>query len=128
MSSVATAQIDPMEALHRQLRVAANAVAPPPKLTVSEWADNYRRLSSEASSEPGQWRTDRAIFQKGIMDAINDPDVREIVVMSSAQIGKTEIINNVIGYYVSQDPSPILLVMPSLEMAHAWSKDLLPQC
>ena len=35
------------------------------------------------------------------MDAINDLAVKEIVVMSRVQIGKTEIINNIIGYYVS---------------------------
>lgn len=52
-----------------------------------------------------------------------DPAVEAVVVMSSAQIGKTEIINNVIGYYIHLDPSPILLLQPTLEMAEAWSKD-----
>jgi len=43
--------------------------------------------------------------------------------MSSAQVGKTEIINNIIGYNVHLDPSPMLLLQPTLEMAEAWSKD-----
>lgn len=59
------------------------------------------------------------------MDAINDPAIREIWFMKSAQVGWTEILNNVIGYYVDQDPAPILLVQPTLEMAEAWSKDRL---
>ncbi|MDQ0114369.1 phage terminase large subunit family protein [Paenibacillus harenae] len=103
----------------------ARVVAPPPKLTISEWADLYRRLSSEASAEPGQWRTDRAPYQREIMDALNDDEVETIVVMSSAQVGKTELILNVIGYYVHQDPSPIMLVQPTLELAQAFSKDRL---
>jgi phage terminase large subunit GpA-like protein len=59
------------------------------------------------------------------MDAINDPAIREIWFMKSAQVGWTEVLNNVIGYYVDQDPAPILLVQPTLEMAEAWSKDRL---
>lgn len=59
------------------------------------------------------------------MDAINDPAIREIWFIKSAQVGWTEILNNVIGYFVDQDPAPTLLVQPTLEMAEAWSKDRL---
>lgn len=100
-------------------------LTPPPDLTVSEWADASRRLSPEASAEPGSWSTARAEYQRGIMDAVNDPAVSNIVVMSSAQIGKTEICNNVLGYHIDQDPAPILVVQPTLDMAQAWSKDRL---
>ena len=97
----------------------------PPKLTVSEWADERRRLSAEASAEPGNWYTSRAEYQRGIMDAFSEPGVHTVVVMSSSQVGKTEIENNVIGYHMDQDPAPILLMLPTLEMAQAWSKDRL---
>jgi len=100
-------------------------LTPPPNLTVSEWADANRRLSPEASAEPGSWSTARAEYQRGIMNAVNDPAVNNIVVMSSAQIGKTEICNNVLGYHIDQDPAPILVVQPTLDMAQAWSKDRL---
>jgi phage terminase large subunit GpA-like protein len=59
------------------------------------------------------------------MDSIADPLVSEVVVIKSAQVGWTEILNNAVGYYVSQDPAPILIVQPSVEMAEAWSKDRL---
>lgn len=101
------------------------ALEPPPLLTVSGWADQYRRLSPEASAEPGQWHTERAPYQRGIMDAINDPAVETVVVMSSAQIGKTEILLNVLGYKIDHDPGPVLLIQPTLEMAEAFSKDRL---
>lgn len=45
--------------------------------------------------------------------------------MTSAQIGKTEILNNILGYFVHQDPAPILFIQPTLDMAEAWSKDRL---
>jgi len=104
-------------------REARKTWAPPPILTVSEWADRERRLSSESSAEPGQWRTDRAPYQRGIMDAVADPSVKEVWVQKSAQVGWTEILNNVIGFHVDQDPAPMLLVQPTLEMAEAWAKD-----
>lgn len=106
-------------------REAYAVFAPPPNITVSEWSDRFRRLSPESSAEPGQWRTDRAPFQRGMMDAFNEPDVAGVVVMSSAQVGKTEFINNVVGYHIDQDPAPILLLQPTLEMAQTWSKDRL---
>lgn len=59
------------------------------------------------------------------MDAVADPLVREIWVMKSAQVGWTEILNNVIGFHVDQEHAPMLLVQPTLEMAEAWSKDRL---
>ena len=107
-------------------RHMARAVSPPPVLTVSEWADRYRKLSSESAAEPGQWNTDRAPYQRDIMDSINDPMVEDIVIMSSAQVGKTEIILNIIGFYIDYDPAPILVVQPTVTpMAQDFSKDRL---
>ena len=107
------------------VRKALRAFRPPPDLKVSDWSDRERKLSPEASAEPGQWLTSRAEYQRGIMDAFSDPAVEMVVVMSSAQVGKTEILNNVIGYHVAQDPSPMLVVQPTLDMAQTWSKDRL---
>ena len=113
----------------RLAKAVANRVAPPPDLTASEWADLYRRLSSEASAEPGRWKTDRTPYMREILDAINDPRVETIVIMSSAQVGKTELLLNAIGYFVDYDPAPMLLLQPTLEMAQTFSKDrLAPMC
>lgn len=100
-------------------------MTPPPNLSISEWADSFRKLSPEASAEPGQWKTSRAEYQRGIMDAFSDPGIDEVVVMTCAQVGKTEILNNVCGYFIAQDASPILVVQPTLDMAQTWSKDRL---
>ena len=45
--------------------------------------------------------------------------------MTSSQVGKTEIMNNVLGYFLHHDPCPILVLQPTLEMARAWSVDRL---
>lgn len=107
-------------------QMIAKVVAPPPVLTVSQWADMYRRLSAESSAEPGQWNTDRAPYQREIMDALNNPECVELVIMSSAQVGKTELILNIIGYYIDYDPAPMLVVQPTLKpMGEDFSKDRL---
>ena len=98
---------------------------PPPKLTISEWADRERRLSPEASAEPGRWRTSRAEYLRGLMDAISDPTVHTVIVVFGSQLGKTEALLNALGFYIQHDPAPVLLVMPTLELAESWSKDRL---
>ena len=102
---------------------ALKTAAPPPDLTISEWADEYRRLSPEASAEAGRWSTSRAEYQRGMMDAVSDPRIEQVVLMTSAQIGKTEVINNICGYHVHQDAAPMLVCQPTLEMAKSWSQE-----
>jgi len=104
---------------------AMQTLKPPPRLNVAEWADQERRLSSEASAEAGRWHTSRAEYQRGIMEAISDPTIKDVVVMAGAQVGKTEILLNTIGYHIAHEACPILLVQPTLEMAQAFSKDRL---
>lgn len=98
------------------------AIAPPPNLKISEWADRYRILSNESSAEPGLWKTERAPYQKEIMDCISSTKVDTVIVMSSSQVGKSEIENNIIGYYIDYDPAPMLLVQPTVDLAKDYSK------
>lgn len=87
------------------------------------WADEYRMLSAEASAEQGQWRTDRAPYLRGVMDAFSDPYLEEVVGMFASQTGKTECILNVIGFHIDQDPGPILVVLPNIEpFGKNWSR------
>lgn len=96
---------------------------PPPPLTVSQWADRYRVLSAESSAEPGRWHTEKAPYQRAIMDAIGDPHVRSVVVMSAAQIGKTDaFILNPLGYYMDYAPCPVMCMQPTLDMGQTLSK------
>lgn len=98
---------------------------PPPKLTISEWADQNRILVSESSAEPGRWRTSRAPYQREPMDCITDPAVECVVLMWSSQTGKSEILLNTFGFFTDLDPAPVLAIQPTLNMAEAFSKDRL---
>ena len=43
--------------------------------------------------------------------------------MFSSQLGKSEALLNVIGYYADQEPAPQLMLQPTVEMAEAFSKE-----
>jgi len=60
-----------------------------------------------------------------MMDACGDTGIAEVVIMSGAQLGKTEAILNVVGFHVEHSPTSILCVQPTLDMAQAFSKDRL---
>ena len=96
---------------------------PPPEMTLSQWADKFRRLSAGSSAEPGRWKTAKAPYQKEIMDAITDITIKKVVIMSAAQVGKTDaMVLNPIGYYVHYDPSPIMVIQPTIDMAEKFFK------
>ena len=96
---------------------------PPVRMTISEWADRYRILSPESSPEPGPWRTSRVPYLREIMDTLGDPLVRRVCWVAASQVGKTEVVNNYVGRSIDQNPGPILVVQPTLNMAEIWSKD-----
>lgn len=95
---------------------------PPPKTPVSQWADENRVLVSESSSEPGRWRTDRAPYQRAIMDAFTQAGIWKIVMMASAQTGKSETELNMMGRAIDIDPGPMLFVQPTDDFAKDFSK------
>ncbi|MGN6104066.1 MAG: phage terminase large subunit family protein [Kofleriaceae bacterium] len=105
--------------------VAAIAFAPKSSLTLSEWADQFRFLSPDLG-EPGPWRTSRVPYLRRIMDAITDPRVRRVSVMKSARIGATQgLVVNGIGYYIHQEPSPIIIGLPTVDDAQKFSATIL---
>ncbi|MCE5343332.1 MAG: phage terminase large subunit family protein, partial [Eubacteriales bacterium] len=95
---------------------------PPRKITVSDWADKNRMLVSESAAEPGPWRTERAPYQREIMDAFTQPGIWKIVIMASAQTGKTEIELNMMGRGIDIDPGPMLFVQPTDDFGEDFSK------
>ena len=82
-------------------------------------------LTVSSSPFPGRWKTERAEYQRGIMKAFSDAKTEKIVCMTSAQVGKTEILNNICGFFLVHDPCPLLILLPTLELARAWSVDRL---
>lgn len=103
------------------LGAMAHAAKPRQVLTVSQWSDKHRMLSSKGSSESGPWRTARTPYLKEPLDCLSvRSPVREVVLMFSTQVGKTEVGLNWIGYVMDHAPAPMLVVVPTLEVRKRW--------
>lgn len=111
------------EAERELARAFAAGLRPDPRLSLWEWADRYRMLSSKSSASPGRWRTDRTPYLREIMAALSvGSPTRKVVLQFAAQLGKTEVINNLLGYIVDQAPGPIMWVWPTLDLGRLASK------
>ena len=108
--------------LNKAMRKVLAGMTPPDDLTVSQWAEAKRRLSAESAAEPGPWRTERTPYLREPMDAFTDPKVRHIVMVAASQVGKSEFLNNCIGYIIDEDPGSILFIHPTTIDAQEYSK------
>ncbi|EPX84315.1 Bacteriophage tail assembly protein [Rubellimicrobium thermophilum DSM 16684] len=105
------------------LRAWSRGIRPDPDLTVSEWADRHRWLSSRASAEPGRYRTARTPYMREIMDRLSPGDpTQRVVFMKAAQVGATEAGNCFIGFVMHHAPGPMLAVQPTVELAKRNSR------
>lgn len=96
---------------------------PPPRISVPDWADRYRRLAKEAGSNAGRWKTSTVEVARGPMLAVTEPGVHTVTVMCCTQLMKTALIENVFGYFAHLDPCPMLLVQPKEDAAEQFSKE-----
>lgn len=101
----------------------AQACRPISRLTGSQWADKFRVVASGTSPEAGAWRTSRTPYLQEPIDAATDRRTETVVLCCSSQLGKSEMLLNVIGYYADQEPAPQLMLQPTVEMAEAFSKE-----
>ncbi len=104
---------------------AAAAAAPPPELTVSEWADAERFISAESGAKfPGRWITDRTPYLREPMDCmgVNHP-ASQVSMRASAQVGKTQCMNNALGHMIDTSPRGAVLLAPSLDKCIGYNRE-----
>lgn len=104
---------------------AAAVLRPAPKLSVTAWAERHRILSTESSASAGNYRSEVAPYQRAMQDAVKMPGVEEIVLWTAAQLGKSTVEENIGGYFICEDPCPIIWMWPTKEVAKDWSSDTL---
>lgn len=101
-------------------------IEPPPRLSVTAWADAHRRLPTKGAGEPGPWRTSRVPYAAEIMECLSaDHPAKRIAFMKSVQSAGTEMGNNWVGWFIDTQKAPMMIVQPTLDMAERWSKQRL---
>lgn len=99
----------------------ARALAPRKPLTVSQWADLNRRLSTKGSAHPGPWKTDKNPPLREPMDSMSARStVREVVLKFPIQFGKTEVAVNALGYVMDHNPGPVMVCLPGEVSMQKW--------
>jgi len=105
------------------VRLAAlQALRPPSSLPLADWIESNVHLPATASALPGRMRL--WAYQRGICEALEDPEIESVAVMKSARIGFTALLSALIGHYVSNSPAPILAVQPTADDARDFSIDM----
>lgn len=114
---------------HRKYTVAAYQLAaldflrPPEDISVSEWAEKSRVLDIRSSAMPGKWRNNVTPYIQEIMDTSNDFEVEETIFVKPTQVGGTEALLNKLGYAISQDPGPAMIVYPTDMLGDSTSEN-----
>lgn len=109
------------KSLNKLLTKCLDYYTPAPSITVSEHAEQTRRLSRSISSEAGLWRNSRTPYLVEPMDNFTDPRVHEITLVMPAQSGKTELILNCENYIIDIRPKGILHILPNDDSARDFS-------
>ena len=91
------------------------------QIAVSDWCERHRVVTM--SSVTGPWKNRVTPYLAGIMDASFYPSVEEIDICAAPQTGKSECINNCIGYCIDRRPGSVLYVYPDEMTARENSQD-----
>lgn len=112
------------DTLAAMMRRAWAEFAPPPRLTIDQWAERYRELSPEESATPGPFSFEYTPALRPILHACSDPTVRKVVVQKSAQLGYTVgVVCNVMGYHAHHRPSVQIAVFPREKSAKDFAAE-----
>lgn len=103
----------------------AEGLRPPPRMTVADWAAEYRRFPDD-DAFPGKWRHTTAPYLVEIMEALSPHDpCEEVIIKKCAQSGGSASAENWIGFISDVAPGPLLFVQATLKAALDWAGEKL---
>ncbi|MBC2855373.1 phage terminase large subunit family protein [Cetobacterium sp. 2A] len=87
------------------------------------WGEEFRYLSNEGSAEPGKFGIKRTPYMKEVLEKFSQEEVKGVVLMLASQLGKSETMNNIIGWIIHMYQCPTLIVFPTETAAEEYSKE-----
>jgi len=91
------------------------------RLNPADWADAFFKIPPK-SAKSGNWYTSEVEYTREILNSIADPNIDEIYIMTSSQVLKTTIGMIIISYFIDYDPAPIMVLLPTIDLAEKYSK------
>lgn len=95
------------------------SMAPAQNISIEDWAVEHRRVTD--GSNQGPFNKDFVPYILRIFRCFLDPRIRKITLMWSTQLGKSFLIDTIIGYLIHIRPSPILYVLPDGDFIETYS-------
>lgn len=92
-------------------------------MNIVEWANLFRYLSAEGSAEIGKFNIKRTPYLKEPLEKFTQEGVKGLVLMMASQVGKSETLNNIVGWIIHLNQVPTLLVQPTESGAEEYSKE-----
>ena len=101
---------------------------PKEEISPSDWIEKHIRLNHRQSVHAGMYSFSRTPYLKQIADDCANPNIRQISIMKSAQCGVSQLISNIIFYYVCNRTLPIAIILPSQALAQQFSERNIHNC
>lgn len=110
---------DNPEGIERIWRKACSFLEPPPDYTPSTWAEDNISIPL-GNAIAGPIRFSNAPYQIEPLDMFANPEVEQITLMWGAQLGKTQLINCALGYFIAHEPASQMMMQPSQGDLNTW--------
>lgn len=109
-----------------------SAWEPPKRSPPREWLSQNIYFDERHSAVAGYWNWTLFPYMQGVIEAFVDPHCRQIVLSWGTQLGKTTLLTALIAWMADNDPRPVMIAMPNMEMS-TWHHDdrlipMLQQC
>ncbi len=104
------------------LNRALEALTPPQEMSLSQWIEASIVLPASLTAVPGAMRL--YPYQKQIADCIGDAELERVTLVKAARIGFSVLVAAAIGHFCSNDPAPVICLLPVELDCHLHSRHL----
>lgn len=102
-------------------RTAEKVFVPPRRMTVSEWAEEFRYIN-QPGAYVGDWENDTTPYMVEPADTLTMTEYKGEVFVGPAQCAKTDsLIVNWVGYSATTDPQDMIIYSPTFTAARDFS-------
>jgi len=95
--------------------------APRPTGTASAWATEHLVIPPPQTQRPGPFSLAGCEYLREFIDCFSDPFVTDVVLVSGTQAGKTTGVMAGVAWLLVCEPSGVLWVLPSIDLARSFS-------
>src|SRR5436305_7152041 len=117
-----------IDARAEMLKLWSTAFKPKPRLTTKDWITSNVVIPPEIGASPGRYSLRGREYLAGILDAVDDVDVHEIVLEFATQIGKTTALQAILQSRCDVYPAPVMLAGPDQDEVLKLRDDCYRMC